>query len=249
MLGNSAKGKVMLKKIRQCFTPSASTVATIDNQLGKVIEDPRFTYLVSFPRTGSHWLRMLMELYFEKPSLMRVFYFHDATEFTCLHHHDEDLELMGRWDVIYLYRDPVDTIYSQMKYYKEDLQSRKRLMYWSELYGKHVSKWLFQETFTKKKTILTYEGLKKDLQAEFRKICEHFGMPFDASRLEQVSGQVSKAAVKKRTKHDKQVMNLSEEYETNRERFRKSHGGTIIENFIVQDCELKGIVHVKGKVG
>ena len=36
-------------------------------------EDITFPFLVSFPRTGSHWLRMLMELYFDKPSLTRSF--------------------------------------------------------------------------------------------------------------------------------------------------------------------------------
>ena len=39
----------------------------------KYTSNPEFPYLVSFPRTGSHWLRNVMELYFEKPSLTRVF--------------------------------------------------------------------------------------------------------------------------------------------------------------------------------
>ena len=29
-------------------------------------------FLISFPRTGSHWLRMLCELYFERPTLVRL---------------------------------------------------------------------------------------------------------------------------------------------------------------------------------
>ena len=37
------------------------------------IADPEFPYLISFPRTGSHWLRMLMELYFDRPSLTLLF--------------------------------------------------------------------------------------------------------------------------------------------------------------------------------
>ena len=76
--------------------------------LAKVLSDPDFPFLISFPRTGSHWLRMLMELYFEQPSLVRVFYYKDNDNYLCYHHHDEDLKLVDKKNVIYLYRDPVD---------------------------------------------------------------------------------------------------------------------------------------------
>ena len=46
--------------------------------------DPEFPFLVSYSRTGSHWLRMIMELYFEKPILVRIFYFIKKRNFLCL---------------------------------------------------------------------------------------------------------------------------------------------------------------------
>ncbi len=32
--------------------------------------NPDLPYLISYPRTGSHWLRLVMEEYFDKPSLV-----------------------------------------------------------------------------------------------------------------------------------------------------------------------------------
>jgi hypothetical protein len=92
------------------------SVGMTDQSLIKRFTDnPDFRYLISFPRTGSHGLRMLMELYFEKPALVRAFYFKQSTEFTCYHSHDIDLE-SDRRNVLYLYRHPVATVFSQMEY-------------------------------------------------------------------------------------------------------------------------------------
>ena len=40
----------------------------------------------------------------------------DAKTFTCYHRHDVELTISGCKNVLYLYRDPVDTIYSQIRY-------------------------------------------------------------------------------------------------------------------------------------
>ena len=118
--------------------------------INNYISNPEFPFLISFPRTGSHWLRMLMEIYFEKPSLIRCFYYGNSQAYTCIHQHDVEL-LIERQHVIYLYRNPIDTIYSQLQYNVENLDDVSSIEYWSEKYGKHLSKWLFDEKFTTKK--------------------------------------------------------------------------------------------------
>ena len=105
------------------MNPDGSVSVDDPEVIKSFTDNPDFPYLVSFSRTGSHWLRMIMELYFEKPSLVRAFYFKDANDFTCYHTHDMDLELR-RENVIYLYRNPVETVYSQLCYYKEDPDDR-----------------------------------------------------------------------------------------------------------------------------
>jgi len=200
-----------------------STVITDPATIETFKRDPDHTLLVSFPRTGSHWLRMLMELYFGRPSLVRVFYYPEKTDYLTLHTHDLELDAECR-SVIYLYRDPVNTIYSQLRYHKEDMDNRERIAYWSDLYGRHLDKWLHQERFTRKKTIVRYERFKEPGYEEFRKICDHFNEPFEKGRLDLAMNRVSKEHVQEKTVHDQQVVNLTRQYAEERKRFHDRQG-------------------------
>ena len=219
----------LLKKIISRVLNPDGSVSVDDPEVIKTFTDnPDFPYLVSFSRTGSHWLRMIMELYFEKPSLARAFYFKNATDFTCYHRHDMELELR-RENVLYLYRNPVETVYSQLSYYKENPDDQERRHYWTNLYARHLSKWLEHDDFTREKTVITYEGMKSDMHREIEKICGHFGKDFDPAKLDLVLGQVSKDELKKKTKHDQQVVNLTDAYRNEREVFRKKYGELIFD--------------------
>ena len=205
------------------------------------LKNPNFPWLISFPRTGSHWLRMIMELYFEKPSLRRVFFYPDAKDFTCYHWHDVDLATENIKSVIYLYRHPVDTIFSQLRYHKEDARDVERVRHWSVAYARHLSKWLFEESFSARKTIVRYEGLREDPYSEFSKICGHFDQQLDSGRLEQALSRVSKDDLKRKTADDQQVVNLSQEYEIERAAFRTDYGPVVIETLYRQDPRLSGL--------
>jgi len=225
----------LLKKIISRVMRSDSSVLIDDPEVIKAFTNKSdFPYLVSFSRTGSHWLRMVMELYFEKPSLVRAFYFREASDFTCYHTHDMDLDLK-RENVIYLYRNPVETIYSQLSYYKEDPGNEGRRGHWTNLYARHLAKWLVQENFSRKKTFVTYEGMKVSMECEFTKICRHFGEELDVLKLEAVLNKISKFELKKKTTHDKQVVNLTMEYENNRRIFSNKYSGQIYSKIF--SCE------------
>ncbi len=205
----------------------AGSVRIQDNEkIREFIADSTNTFLVSFPRTGSHWLRAMMELYFERPSLVRVFYYPENTNYLTYHTHELNLDIEHP-TVIYLYRDPVDTIYSQLSYHKESLNSIERIQDWGDLYGRHLNKWLHQETFTTKKTTLQYEGLKKNMAAEFVKVTSHFGMTLDAQRLEEVAAQTNKEEIKRKTDHDDRVINLHAGYDLSRADFREKYGAQV----------------------
>lgn len=200
----------------------------INNQqiIEQFLNDSTNPLLVSFPRTGSHWLRMVMELYFKRPSLVRIFYYPDNINYLALHTHDIDLSV-ERENVIYLYRDPVDTIYSQMNYYKEDIHDKERIAYWTDLYGRHLDKWLHNETFTLKKTVLTYEGMKENMEREFRKITDHFGEQLDRNKLAKAVARITKEEVKKKTEHDPQVVQLEYDYAAMRNDFKKKYSSFV----------------------
>ena len=179
-----------------------------------------------------------MELYFEKPALVRVFYYKNATDFTCYHTHDMDLKL-ERENVVYLYRNPVDTIYSQLRYYKEDIDDKVRRRYWVRLYAKHLTKWLIEEDFTKKKAIITYEGMRIDMIKEFTKVVQHFGNDLNLRKLENALLKVNKNELKKKTKHDKQVVNMSSEYQLMKNEFSKKYTEEIFSEIYSFEPELK----------
>lgn len=224
--------------VNRILNPDGSVSVDDPEVIKSFTDNPDFPYLVSFSRTGSHWLRMIMELYFEKPSLVRVFYFKDATDFTCLHRHDMDLELR-RQNVIYLYRDPVETVYSQLGYYKESLDDPDKRQRWTNLYARHLAKWLVHDEFTRKKTIITYEGMKSNMHGEIEKICKHFGKAFDPAKLDSVLARVSKDELKKKTQHDQQVVNLSDAYLSKREVFRKKYSQSIYDELYAAEPALK----------
>ena len=185
----------------------------------KFKSDPMNPFLISFPRTGSHWLRMIVELYFKRPLLVRTFIYPNRDDYLFLHDHDMELATQ-RQNVIYLYRDPVDTIFSLITYHKEDINDRSRIAHWSNIYGRHLDKWLFREQFTTKKTVLSYEGLRNSPVSEIKKLLDHFNMPLDKERLQSIIDRVSKENVKKHTRHDPRVISRVADYDQQKNLFR-----------------------------
>ena len=146
-----------------------------------------------------------------------------------MHHHDIELQLF-RQNVIYLYRDPIPTIYSQLVYHKEDTNNLHRIKYWSTLYGLHLEKYLINDDFTEKKTILTYGGLVSRMAEEFSKLTKHLDYSLDISKLQNVKLEVDKEKLKKKTKHDNQVVNLSKNYNNDREYFIEKHSNLVLDS-------------------
>ena len=108
----------------------------------KVIDDfrndPQFPFLISFPRTGSHWLRMMLEQYSNRPLLIRSFFEHPNKDYLLLHSHDMQLS-EKRKNVLYLYRKPIDVVYSQLNFYQQDIHNLNLVLYWTNQYLSPVS--------------------------------------------------------------------------------------------------------------
>lgn len=186
------------------------------------VKDAKNPFLISFPRTGSHWLRMIIELYFERPLLVRTFFYPGREDYLLLHDHDVKLTTR-RQNVIYLYRDPLDTIFSQLMYDRKNIDNQSRIAHWADLYGRHLDKWLNSERFTTHKTVLSYENLQQDPFNEAKKLLHHFNVPLNQSKLQSAIERVSKKTVREHTKHDPQVMSRVANYEQLREDFRAKY--------------------------
>lgn len=192
--------------------------------------DPGSPYLISFPRTGSHWLRMILELYTDCPLLVRTFFSHTNNNYLLLHTHDMNLTEQ-RKNVVYLYRYPTDVIYSQINYYKQDLDNKIHISFWSNQYACHILHWLFVEKFTEKKTVITYEGLKNNIEGEFKKVCRHFDIDFNGEKLHRIAQKITKLKVAQKTTYDNQIINKEIEYLNNREWFKKEYDTFVMNIF------------------
>lgn len=225
----------MLKKIRSSFSHRVKEGAINYKVIKKCQADPYFPYLVSFPRTGSHWLRMMLELYTDRPLLVRTFFNHYNNDYLLLHTHDMNLA-ERRKNVIYLYRYPTDVIYSQMNFYNQSIRNKSFVLFWSSQYAMHLTHWLYNENFTEKKTVISYEGLKKTIEEEFEKVCNHFALIFNAEKLHQVAQEITIDEIAKKTTYDNQIINRGSEYAKNREWFIKEYD-TLVMNTLSQVSE------------
>lgn len=196
--------------------------------------DPDAPFMVSFPRTGSHWLRMLCELYFEQPTLVRAFYYPDSENFLTCHTHDMDLACERR-RVLYLYRDPVDTVFSQINYEEQSTDDETAVREWAGRYAEHLAKWLVNESFTHEKLVVRYEDIKRDLPGTFAKIADFFGQTLDVKKLEDAAGRVTKNEVKRKTAHDDRAVRLKADYELRRAKFREQFTD-LIDQITIGSC-------------
>lgn len=187
--------------------------------VGRFLRNPDNPTLVSFPRTGSHWFRLICEEYFLRPTLVRVLTRQRGGRFLFIHTHDNDLRVR-RANVLYLYRDPGPTVFSQMKYMEEPLEDEWRVRFWGRQYAAHLKKWLLDEDFTRWKTVLRYERLRSRPMEEFAKVTGHFNEPLDEERLRETLSVCSKNRIQQFTEsYDAKVIKQSEDYEDQRARF------------------------------
>ncbi|MEM6531740.1 MAG: glycosyltransferase [Myxococcota bacterium] len=211
---------------RRFTTRRERTTVGSPEELAVYAAEGQSPYLVSFPRTGSHWLRMVLELYFDRPMLTRWFFDHASEDFLLNHSHDMDLGL-SRENVLYLYRDPVDTIFSQLRYHDEE-PTPENVAKWSDLYGKHLHKWLISiPQCLKRFTVLSYERLKSHPRDEFSKAIAHLEEDVDPERLADCIKRIDKAQVSEKTEHNRRVMNRSADYEVTRDAFRETHAEAV----------------------
>jgi hypothetical protein len=132
--------------------------------------DSSLTQLVSYPRTGSHYFRIVVEECIKRPCAPTSFLGYCEKEPWGFHLHDR---IVGRGDegvtggfnkVIYLYRNPIDTIYSHMVY--QQLEDWKFI---AEEYKIHLQRWLYNSNDCKKIISIEYDDLIKNPLLEFNK--------------------------------------------------------------------------------
>jgi hypothetical protein len=187
-------------------------------------DDPASPWLVSFPRTGSHWLRMMLELYTDQPLLPRSFLHHAGCDYLLNHSHDYEFALWPN-RLIYLYRDPAATVFSQIKFHNQDVNDLRQIELWSTLYRLHLRHWL--NTPRPNRTVVRYEHLRADIVDGLSGVLVALGQVPNPEHIRQVAQSISRKEVTTRTQHDERVMNREVDYEQQRSEFLARHGPAI----------------------
>lgn len=208
----------------------------------------KYPLFISFPRTGAHWINAVMELYFDRPRLPQLrATLLDSTRDDWMWFHDHDTIAYDKLyvenqEALYLYRDPIDTVYSYIIYQFNKGESitsidSKRLddlvPACTQHYKKHLQKWLSA------KTVVKHENFKIDRSSEFKKICDHFGAEFDEDKVSRCFDLVTPQALTEVRKEYTTLSDfmLSGQYKKDRAVFKENYGDKIESIVLAKDLK------------
>ena len=205
------------------------------NRIGDIQNfDRTITRLVSYPRTGSHWLRMILEQYLGKYCLPTSFY--DTDEYWGFHLHDREV---GNGDegitsdfekVIYLYRNPVDVVYSQLVYEGWGFDRRHEVV---EEYKIHLQRWRIDNDDIDRIIFVKYEDMKANPIGTFFNIIEFLDEEWNEGELIKVYNNSTLENLNSRITYDDGVINnnhFTGSYQIEREEFTKIFSHEILES-------------------
>jgi len=204
-------------------------------------------YLVGFPRSGNHYVSVCLEKYTDNRSpisnyrglagrSLMVYRIH-AGEFRSTH----DLNMDARFrNVVFLYRDPVDTLYSYCRY-MNILPNEVRIRQEADFWASHTMKWMFTETYSRRKVILCYDRLLADFCSEFGRLLDFFGIPKDEERMRHLQQSTPKEEIKALVdRKDGRVINVTKEYRVEKAEFVRTFGEIIMERIPPEISEVLG---------
>lgn len=207
----------------------------------KFLAAPLNPALVSFPRTGSHWLRMLLELTIGIPSLKRQFFYFHPTRYSFWHTHDDDLKFQ-RERVVYLHRDPVDTVFSQLQYHRISLADSAAVMRCGAQYLSHLEKWLGFDHGAGERLVISYESLASEPAKTVAQIVRFLEESWSSQRFDSAYSQVTKEVVRRKTERaDDRVISINRDYATARREFRERYTGMIRQQFEGASQNMEGV--------
>ncbi|OYT16008.1 MAG: hypothetical protein B7C24_10195, partial [Bacteroidetes bacterium 4572_77] len=140
--------------------------------------------LVSFPRSGRNWVCTLLDVYNGGPVFNNRLNNPDNPDVGCSnflgtynHDHNANRVIDGR--VLYIYRDPVDVIFSMLNsnnvYVKKDKRLKtidERIRVWAKRWRIHKQKWFYNPTICKDKLTINYDDLVKNPIDTLELICK-----------------------------------------------------------------------------
>ena len=223
---------------------------------GTITDHPLF---ISYPRTGAHWINAVIELYFDRPRLPEVratFLDPERDDWAWYHDHDtiafSELLIKNHSNkgVLYLYRNPVDTLYSWIIYqYNQGVslnflppkRLRELVVATSEQYRDHLTKWLLNSKDTTVVPI-RYEDFVKDPVTAFGGIMKYWekeNLVLDEERVEACFAVANPKALSARRTEWSTLSDfmLTDVYKQERAKFREEFEAIINSIVITEDLK------------
>jgi hypothetical protein len=193
---------------------------------------------VGLSRSGSHWIRLVLEHYMGGNSPLSNFLGSAINTNNFRATHDLQLDFVADY-VIYLYRNPIDCIYSNLKYDEIDtnVDCISKIDYYLDIWIRHIQKWIYDENFTKDKVILCYEKLKNDFNNEFSKLLIFLNLQVNTEKIEEGNNIYTKSKIKKIVRDDR-VINNELNYEIDRELFTQKYKNYIYDKLPINHSKL-----------
>ena len=200
--------------------------------------DRSLPQLVSYPRTGSHWVRLVLEQYLNEYCRPTTFF--DCVNYWGYHLHDR---IVGQGDegitrnfdkVIYLYRNPVDTVFSQLMFegmHWKDTDNIEQIM---DEYYDHLERWLFNNEDIKNIIFVKYEDIKSNPIDTFSKILTFLDYNVDKKKLGKIFKKTTIEKSKEKTSFDPSIINrdhFTGEYDIKKKEFTKKYKKYILSEF------------------
>lgn len=202
--------------------------------------------LVSFPRTGSHWFRYVMEIATGTPAIVSSYYFPNPDKCWGLHIHDRWLDnqdvppTRDLHKVIYLFRDGRDTVYSMLRYDKtipndwngepsEIIDREVRAI--TSQYEAHLMRWRFNREDIKSCLEIRYEDMMKDATSIFEKVLNFLSLECDKEKLSFAIQEATKDKIDALI-IDSHAMDKDSAYNPEKHKKLKNRFGEIYGNYI-----------------
>ena len=178
---------------------------------------------------------MILEQYLGKYCLPTSFY--DSDEYWGFHLHDREV---GNGDegitsdfkrVIYLYRNPVDVVYSQLIYEGWEFERRREIV---EEYKIHLQRWRIDNNDIDKIMFVKYEDIKTNPISAFFNIIEFLDEEWNEDKLIKIYNDSTLENLNKKIKYDDSVINnnhFTGSYESERLEFTETFGQEILKEF------------------
>ena len=188
----------MKKKIQKILNQCGYEIKKISKFDGSNYEkncyklNPNNPYLISYPRCGSHYLRLFLEEYVRKPTLPSHILHHTNKEYFLYHDHGANPRFIYN-NYIYLYRDPVDAIYSYLIYNNTNTKDKKTINRFAIHFAWSLSKYCIDDNSSQNKALIVkYENLLNKPTKTFSKVLNHLKVDVDYSKINNLVEKIDK---------------------------------------------------------